>query len=377
MSQKILRCSLPYGELTEAVRALGITRLLLVHDAALPYLPVSRWIDQLELDGMPVTYFSDFKPNPDYTSVLSGLRALRLCGCDGILAVGGGSGMDVAKCIKLWAGMDPESDLLHSTPAPNGIPLIAIPTTAGTGSEATRFAVIYKDGEKQSVASPEIIPGTVVLDPEVLKSLPPYQRCATMLDALCHAVESCWSVNSTEESRAFSARAVRGVMEALPAYLANTPEGNAALQEAAFTAGRAINITQTTAGHAMCYKLTSLYRLAHGHAAALCVSELWPWLLDHAEACQDPRGREWLEAGFRLLAEAMGASDEADAARRFAGIVASLELPRPALRSEEELALLVRSVNPVRLKNNPVPLSTEDIRALYLRILREEKTNEG
>ena len=310
MEQLILRGGLPYTGLSQALRAMGITRLLLVHDKALPYLPISRWIDQLELDGTDVAYFSDFRPNPDYTSILTGIRLLNAARCDGILAVGGGSAMDVAKCIKLWARLDPASELLKSTPEANDIPLIVMPTTAGTGSEATRFAVIYKDGEKQSVTSTEIIPGTVVLDPAVLTSLPPYQRCATMLDALCHAVESCWSVNSTAASRVFSFQAVSGIMAALPAYLANTPEGNASMQEAAYTAGRAINITQTTAGHAMCYKLTSLYGLAHGHAAALCVAELWPWLLAHAGQCQDPRGEAWLREGFTLLAQAMGAADE-------------------------------------------------------------------
>lgn len=377
MAQKIIRCSLPYEELTAAIHELGIKRLMLVHDAALPRLSISRWIDQLELDGLAVTYFSDFNPNPDYRSVVSGLMLLNMTGCDGIMAVGGGSAMDVAKCIKLWAGTDFRQDLLSITPQPNDIPLIAMPTTAGTGSEATRYAVIYKDGEKQSVTSNEIIPGMVILDPDVLTSLPPYQRCSTMLDALCHAVESSWSVNSTEESRVLSFQAIRLITTALPSYLANTPDGNKLMQEAAFLAGRAINITQTTAGHAMCYKLTSLYHIAHGHAAALCVSELWPWLLAHADACQDPRGQGWLNDGFAILASAMGARDQLEAAQRFRAMVDALELPRPQLRSEDELELLVHSVNPVRLKNNPVPLSEEAIRGLYKNIFGRTSSNEG
>lgn len=109
------------------------------------------------------------------------------------------------------------------------------------------------------------------LTPGALKTLPAYQRKSTMLDALCHAVESFWSVHATAESKAYSRDALKMIRRYAEDYLANCDEGNAGMLLAANTAGKAINLTQTTAGHAMCYKLTSLYGLAHGHAAALCV----------------------------------------------------------------------------------------------------------
>ncbi len=96
---------------------------------------------------------------------------------------------------------------------PNNIPLLAVPTTAGTGSEATRFAVIYYGGNKQSVTSESLIPDAVVLDPDTLITLPLHQKKATMMDALCHSIESFWSINSTDESKEFSRTAIREILE--------------------------------------------------------------------------------------------------------------------------------------------------------------------
>ena len=282
--------------------------------------------------------------------------------------MGGGSAIDVAKCIKLFSNMDPERNYLRQTIVPNGLPLIAMPTTAGTGSEATRFAVIYDQGAKQSISDPSCIPSTVIFDASVLKTLPVYQKKSTMLDALCHAVESMWSVNSTAESKEHAVSAIRLLLHHLDGYLANEDDANAAMMLAANEAGKAINITQTTAGHAMCYKLTSLYGVAHGHAAALCVRKLWPWMLEHTDRCIDPRGETYLRSVFDELAAAMNVPTAADAAALFEQLFDRLQLPVPELK-EETLPVLAASVNPVRLKNHPVSLDGS-IETLYRTILR-------
>ena len=127
--------------------------------------------------------------------------------------------MDVAKCIKLYSNMDENESYLKQRIVPNDIPFIAIPTTSGTGSEATRFAVIYYNGEKQSVADYSCIPQAVLIDPSTIRTLPEYYRKTAMLDALCHAIESFWSINSTEESLKYSADAIRVITEYKDAYL--------------------------------------------------------------------------------------------------------------------------------------------------------------
>lgn len=323
-----------------------------------------------EKTGARMTEFSDFEPNPKYESVEKGVRVFLEQRCDFIIAAGGGSAMDVAKCIRLFWNMDPYQNYLEQTIVENETPLLAIPTTAGTGSEATRFAVIYYQGNKQSVGHVSCIPQYVLLEPELLKTLPEYQRKATMLDALCHALESYWSVNSTEESRTYAAEAIQEVFRHQKAYLANDPEGNAGMLLAAYTAGQAINLTQTTAGHAMCYKLTTLYGLAHGHAAALCVQALWPYMMAHTKACIDPRGEAYLQKMFRELALAMGCKTPEEAVGQYQSFLRGLALSVPALREEGELGLLTQSVNPDRLKNNPVRLTEETLEGLYRQILR-------
>ena len=369
--QKILTPENDFGQLDAWLRENGTMRLLLVCDDALPYLTVNGYFNTLESRfGIAVERFSAFEPNPRYESVTAGVTKFQRTSCDTIAAVGGGSAIDVAKCIKLYAGMDPAKCYLKQTPVPNNIPLLAIPTTAGTGSEATRFAVIYHQGEKQSVADDSILPAAVLLDPSVLETLPFYQRKSTMLDALCHTLESFWSVNSTAESRKLSARALQQITENQEGYLANAAAANAEMQQAAYIAGQAINITQTTAGHAMCYKLTSLYGIAHGHAAILCVRILYPWMIENTAKCIDSRGREYLARTLDGIGQAMGCANAKDAAGRLNEIFLSLDLQIPEATGEQ-FRELTASVNPVRLKNHPVALDERAISELYHKILRE------
>ena len=365
MQQTLLTAANNYEQLEHCLTEKGIRHLFLVCDRAFPFLRINGWFGGLtERTGIAVTVFSAFTPNPKYEEVREAVLAFRAAGCDAVMAVGGGSAMDVAKCVKLFAQMNPEMHFLKQFILENNIPLLAMPTTAGSGSEATRFAVIYDEGVKQSVAHESCIPDTVLLDASALQTVPPYQRSSTMMDALCHAMESFWSVNSTAESKQYATAAIRLILNNMEGCLANTDAGNAGMLQAAHTAGKAINITQTTAGHAMCYKLTSLYGLAHGHAAAMCVRVLFPWMLTHTDRCVDPRGEAYLTDTFAVLARAMGCESAGQAAERFAALTDRLELGFPVI-PEEDLDQLTAGVNPERLKNNPVALTDDDIRALY------------
>ena len=288
--------------------------------------------------------------------------------------------MDVAKCIKLYSNLPGDGEngsWLDAEYIDNNIPFLAMPTTAGTGSEATRYAVIYYDGKKQSVTSESFIPEAVLMDPNTLVTLPLYQKKATMMDALCHAIESYWSVNSTKTSREYSREAIRLVLEHMDGYLSNNEEDNAGMLRAAHMAGKAINITQTTAGHAMCYKITSLFRVAHGHAAILCDRVLLPWMLENTDRCIDHRGKGYLKDLFGEIASAMGcvgadgAGDPKAASTKLSQIFESLELEVPKA-TPEQFEILKTSVNPVRLKNHPIALDVDTIDMLYHKILKAE-----
>ena len=229
--------------------------------------------------------------------------------------------------------------------------------------------MIYYEGKKQSVTHESCIPGAVLFDPGCLRTLPLYQKKATMMDALCHAIESFWSVNSTPQSRDYSREAIRLVMANMDGCLQNTREGNLQMLRAANTAGKAINIAQTTAGHAMCYKITSLFGCAHGHAAALCLRVLFPWTLEHVNRCIDPRGQSFLGDILGEIARAMGCDTPLAAAETLASLFRAMELEVPSA-AQAQYEELRTSVNPVRLKNHPIALDEADIDELYHRILR-------
>lgn len=342
----------------------GCQRYMLVCDASFPHLPIK---DLFDCDVV----FNQFSPNPLYEDVCKGVELFNTNDCDALVAVGGGSTIDVAKCIKLFCRMDSRTNYLQQDFTDSGVPLIAVPTTAGTGSESTRYAVIYFEGKKQSITHDSIVPNYALLEPALLKTLPLYQKKCTMLDALCQGIESLWSVNSTDESMIYSKIAIQMIMDHWLGYIEeNSAEDAAFIMQASNYAGRAINITQTTAPHAMSYKLTSMYGLPHGHAVALCLPEVWQYMMETPDRCTDPRGREHIEFIFEWLGRIMQCDSAEKGLMMFRTVMFTLQLPEPQVTAREaELDTLTAAVNPVRLKNNPVPLPEEVIRSLYNKIL--------
>lgn len=332
------------------------TKVFLVCDSSFPFLSIKEDIEEMDVQYV---VFSQFTPNPLYEDVCKGIDLFQRSNCDTILSVGGGSSMDVAKCIKLYSN--------------SSVKLIAIPTTAGTGSESTRYAVIYKEGIKQSVTDDNIIPDIAILEPKVLKTLPLYQKKCTMMDAFCQGIESWWSVNSTEESKKLSKEAVETIMHWWHGYIFDNSDASAeAIMQAANLSGQAICITQTTAAHAFSYKITSLYHLPHGHAVAVCLPEIWDYMTHHPESCIDPRESGYVAGVFLEIAHAMGASSAEEAIALFRQMMSLMELGNPVSGKDRvsELELLSNSVNPVRLKNNPISLNKDVALELYNTIVK-------
>ena len=369
--QKQIRDTEDFRALKEYLQENQIHRLFLVCGRSIEELPLYTFFQELpQKTGIEVARFSAFLPNPSYESVKEGTAEFRRFHGDMIVAVGGGSAMDVAKCIKLYSNMDPGKNYLEQDIVPNDIPFLAVPTTAGTGSEATRYAVIYYHGEKQTLSHTRCIPSAVLLMPALLRSLPIYQKKVTMMDALCHGIEATWSTHSTAESMEYSLKAIRLILAGMDRYLEGGEEAAISMLQASNLAGRAINITQTTAGHAMCYKLTSLYGLPHGHSAALCLPHLWSYMLMHIEDCVDPRGADHVQRAFERIAGAIGCSDSMQAVEALKGILKKLDLHPPMEWKPEDVTILAQSVNPVRLKNNPIALNEDAFRTLYVKILK-------
>ena len=365
------------GNLPDIISRYGARKLFLVAGSSYRRLAVKSVVDSLNVAG--VVEFSEFTPNPRFEEVCKGAERFLASGCDMILAIGGGSAIDVAKCIKLAVlapqgcnAVIPPYVSQHIPIAGASIPFIAIPTTAGTGSESTHNAVMYYNGFKQTVVNDDLLPDYAILDHSTLTSLPLYQKKCTMLDALCQGIESWWSVNSTDESKEYSRKCVSLIVENWRRYLSDCDDEVARqIMLAANYSGRAINITQTTAPHAMSYKITSLYNVPHGHAVALSLPWVWQYMLDCSHLCIDNRGKDHLEQVFAGIASALGTETPADGIRCIREMLSEMDIQYPvSVNREADVSILTDSVNVDRLKNNPVLLDKESIRALYGQIVK-------
>jgi alcohol dehydrogenase class IV len=359
------------------LQEIGCKKLFLVIDSSYPFLNIKDAIEALPVAEK--VKFSEFTPNPLYEQVCKGIELLKSSQCDTILAVGGGSAIDVAKCIKLAVLAKEGNDaiippIVNTRVACDGskLPFVAIPTTAGTGSESTHNAVMYYEGAKQTVTNDGILPDYAILEPSVLKTLPLYQKKCTMMDALCQGIESWWSINSTEESYEYSRKAIELIMTNWRKYIIeNDEEASANIMLGANYGGRAINITATTAAHAMSYKITSLYSLPHGHAVAVCLPEIWEYMIRHIDMCVDRRGCEYLKEIFDNISQSMGCSSSKHAIHTFRRMMDEMEMSNPiATNREYELEILCHSVNPIRLKNTPFEFDVNTIQSLYNKIIK-------
>lgn len=209
--------------------------------------------------GTTVIEFSGFSANPKMSEAEEGVKRFLTSGADAILVVGGGSAMDTAKLIRHYAAEQGVS-----------VPLLAIPTTSGTGAEATHFSVIYVEGKKMSIEADDILPDYAFVYPPFTYSNSSYLTACTGFDALAQAIEASWNKNRTAESNEYASRAIAMLKDNLISLVQHpTPELRDIVAEGSYWAGRAINITKTTAPHAFSYAFTSKCGYPHGHAVAL------------------------------------------------------------------------------------------------------------
>ncbi len=354
-------------ELPRIVGDLGLRRILMVtgrHSFAASggadVLPRVREVAQVET-------WSDFSPNPEVTDVINGIRVVDEFAPDGIVAIGGGSALDVAKLLAVFAGTSPEDlpDAVRANAVEGrSLTLILVPTTSGSGSEATHFAVTYIGQEKYSVAHPALLPDYVVLDPVATESASPYQKATSVIDAIAQAVESHWARGASQVSRAFAHDALSELVESAPGFHAGDSGAAVGAARGSHLAGRAIDLSKTTGAHAMAYGLTKGYGVSHGHAVA---TTLGAFARHHAAAASEPGANAELGRDLDDIAELVGAAGPAEVGDRLDAIAAGLGLelrlsqlgvPRSAL------AGMARAVNHQRLANNPVALDERELHRL-------------
>ncbi|MBQ4416402.1 MAG: iron-containing alcohol dehydrogenase, partial [Butyrivibrio sp.] len=230
---------------------------------------------------------------------------------------------------------------------------------------STRFAVVYKDHVKQSLDAPELLPDVVILDPDVLACLPAYPRTCAAFDAMCQAIESWWSPRATEESRSYAKEAIRLMMPVFKRYLDGSSDTFPTMIKAANLAGRAIDITRTTAPHAMSYALTMRCGIAHGHAVTLLLPYVWEYMAERVNT-QKETG---LAGTFSEIADALFACGVSEAVERLKELNDRYGMCAPQGVRHVDFGNLTASVIEARLNNNPVPLTPEVIANIYRKAL--------
>lgn len=356
---------------------LGARRVLVVHGGA--SFGTSGAADAVAaLDDVEVRRFGGIVPNPAVEQVAAATAAVRDAGPDAVVGIGGGSVLDVAKAAALLAAQDGDPRAYVTGTAvpsrPRGCRVVLLPTTSGSGSELTRFATVYVGDAKHSLDHPGLRGDVALVDPLLTASLPLRVAVAAALDALCHGVESYWSVAADATSRTHAAAALTEVAEALGLGLArgglHDDDVRARLAVGAALAGGAIDLTRTTAAHALSYGLTARHGLPHGVAVALNLR----WLVAHTAAvsaadCRDPRGpgavRDAVREADCLVANASGLPIGELVGRALALGGHPTSLVALGLGAAERAAVAAGALASPRAANHPRAVTAADVEAAF------------
>jgi alcohol dehydrogenase class IV len=357
------------AELAEACRAAGIARPLLVTDAGLAKLPVTaKAMDVLKQGGLKAGLFSDVKPNPVEANLSAGVAAFRAGGHDGVVAFGGGSGLDTGKLVAFMAGQTrPVWDFEDvgdwwTRADPDAIaPIVAVPTTAGTGSEVGRAGVVTDEAThtKKVIFHPKMMPKLVIADPELTVGMPPFITAGTGMDALAHCLEAYSAEFYHPMAAGIAVEGMRLVFENLPKAVANGAdiEARAHMMSAA-AMGAAAFQKGLGAIHALSHPVGALYDTHHGMTNAVFM----PYVLAF--------NRPAIEAKIERLAAYLGIEGGFDGflqavlkLRAEIGVPHTLAgLKVDASRREQIAAMAI--VDPTA-GGNPVPLTKDAALAIF------------
>ena len=349
------------GRLCELVGGSGAKRTLIVTDAVLVKLGLAGTVRAgLEAQGIEVAVFDGILPDPTHPILEQGAAAARAHRADAIVALGGGSSLDAAKVIAAMVatGKSPRQLIGLMKVSKPPLPLYAIPTTAGTGSEVTVVAVVTDPERhiKEVVVEPKLVPIAAALDPEMMRGMPPPVTAATGMDALTHAVEAYLSRWPVEDTTMLCTSAVRLVFSSLPRACAQGDDlvARESMALASLYAGLAFTRSAVGYVHAFAHKLGGMYGVPHGLANAIML----PRVLDHQRS--DP----WAERRLADLAIAIGAGtpDEPASAlaARFVGRVRELNrsigIPERVERlRREDIGTVARAAMIEGAREYPVP----------------------
>lgn len=365
-------------ELPGVVARLGFKKALVVTDKGLVKFGVAKMVtDVLEEAGIAYEMYSEVKPNPTVTNVKMGVEAFAAAGADFIVAIGGGSAMDTAKGIGIVTNNPEFADVVSlegcAPTKKKTVPIIALPTTAGTAAETTiNYVIIDETKQKKMVCvDPNDIPCVAIIDAELMYSLPKSLTAATGMDAMTHAIEGLITKGAWELSDMFEIKAIEMIHRYLPLAVnePTNPVGRDGMAVAQYVAGMAFSNVGLGVDHGMAHPLSALHDVPHGVACAM----LLPTVMRFNAPAALPKYVDIAKA-VGVYKEGMTQEEAADAActeienlSKLVGIPAHLS--ELGITEKDIDALADQAIEDVCTPGNPRPVTREDIVALYKKIL--------
>ena len=365
-------------ELPGVVARLGFKKALVVTDKGLMQFGVAKKVlDVMDNAGIAYEIFDDVKPNPTVTNVKNGIEACKKAQADFIVAIGGGSAMDTAKGIGIVVNNPEFSDIVSlegvADTKKKSLPIIALPTTAGTAAETTINYVIIDETRqaKMVCVDPNDIPCVAIIDAELMYSLPKNLTAATGMDAMTHAIEGLITKAAWELSDMFEIKAIEMIYKYLPIAVdePTNPIGRDGMAVAQYVAGMAFSNVGLGVDHGMAHPLSALFDVPHGVACAMLLPTVMrfnmPVAIDKyveiAKAC----GVYTADMTKEEAAEAACAAIEKLSVR----VGTNKRLSDLGITEKDIPALAEQAINDVCTPGNPREVSKQDIIDLYHKIL--------
>ena len=356
----------------EEIKNRGFKKAFVASDPDLVKFGVSKKVtDLLEAAGIEYTLYSDIKPNPTIENVKHGVEEFKASGAECIVAIGGGSSMDTSKAIGIVIANPEFSDIRSLegvAPTKNPcVPIIAVPTTAGTAAEVTINYVITDVEKKRKFVCVDThdIPVVAVVDPEMMSTMPAGLTAATGMDALTHAIEGYITKGAWELSDMFHIKAIEIIARSLRGAVKNTPEGREGMALGQYVAGMGFSNVGLGVDHSMAHTLSAYYDMPHGKACAV----LLPTVMAY--------NAEYTGTKYRDIAIAMGVEGvdkmtqeeyrkaAVDAVRQLSEDVGIVSTLKGVVKEEDIQALAESAYADACRPGNPRDTSVEDIKELY------------
>lgn len=365
-------------ELPGVVARLGYKKALVVTDKGLMKFGVAKMVlDVLDEAAIPYEIYDEVKPNPTVTNVKMGVEACKKAEADFIIAIGGGSSMDTAKGIGIICNNPEFSDVISlegvADTKKKTVPIIALPTTAGTAAETTiNYVIIDEEKQKKMVCvDPNDIPAVAIIDAELMYSLPKSLTAATGMDAMTHAIEGLITKGAWELSDMFEIKAIEMIHKYLPIAVnePTNPVGRDGMAVAQYVAGMAFSNVGLGVDHGMAHPLSALHDIPHGVACAM----LLPTVMKFNAPAALPKYVDIAKAlgvykdGMTQQEASDAACAEIDNLSRLVGI--PTHLSELGITEKDIDALADQAIVDVCTPGNPREVTRDDIVALYKKIL--------